>query len=97
MLDRVDSRDVDVDEPYVRVLEGRPACGGEVGITGADADHHVGVASNGICGRGAGGADGAEALRMVIDQRALASLALADRNAGRLAERCERILALGSK
>ena len=52
-------------------------------VPGADADDHVGLGGQGVGRRGAGRADGAHSLRVPVRQRALAGLALADRDAGR--------------
>ena len=86
VLDRVQPGDVDVDELHVRVLEDRPAGRGEVGVAGADADHQVGLGRDGVGGRGPGGADRTQALRVVVDQGPLARLGLADGDARGLAE-----------
>ena len=86
VLERVDGRDVEVDE--ARVLGEQRARGGrEVAPARADAEDHVGLARDRVGGGRAGGADRAERLRVVVGQRALAGLRLGDRDAGRLGER----------
>ena len=70
----VELGDVDVDEAHVRVLERGLGGGGEVAVARADADHQVGLARGQVRARRAGHADGAQVLRMVEGQRALAGL-----------------------
>ena len=64
----VELRRVDVDEPYLWVLEGGHGGRGEIGIAGADADDEVGVASQTVRSQVAGSADRAYALRVVVGQ-----------------------------
>ena len=93
LLGGVERRNVDVDEADVRILERRLRRGREVAPPRADADHEVGVAGQPVGGRRPGRADGAEAQRMVGDERAAAGLGLAHGNAGgvdELAQGAER-------
>ena len=76
----VELGDVDVDEAHVGILEGGLRGGGEIAEARADA-RSPGRPRAPRCSRqGAGDADGAEILRMVERQRALAGLRFAHRN-----------------
>ena len=92
MLAGVEAGDVDVHEPHALGSEGGAGRGGEVAPPGADADHDVGLPGQGVRGRRTGRADRPHLLRVTVQQRPLARLALADRDAGRLAERLQRLL-----
>jgi hypothetical protein len=46
----VERRDVDVDEPDVRVLEGRAGRRGEVAVAGADPEYDIGLARQRVRG-----------------------------------------------
>ena len=71
------------------------AGGREVAPARADAQHHVGLARRGVGGGGAGVADRAERLRVVVGQRALARLRLAHADPRRLRELAQRVRRLG--
>ncbi len=70
------------------------AGGGEIAVACADADDQVRLAGDPVGGQGAGDAHGAQVQRMIEPQAALAGHRLADRNAGLLDERCERLRGL---
>ncbi len=95
MLAAVETRHVDVDEPHVRVLEGRPGRRREVGVAGADTDHQIGLAGQRVRGRRARGPDRADRLRVVVAQRSLPCLAFRDRNPCLLSELAQRVLRTG--
>ena len=86
--------DVDIDEPHVRVLECGLGGGGEIAEARADGDHQVGLARGDVGAGRPGHADGAQVLRMVEAQRALAGLRLADGNSGALAKPSQRLARL---
>ncbi len=88
----VERGDVEVEEAHAGLLEERAGGGGEVGVAGADADHQVGQAGEFVGGRGAGVADAADVLGVVVAQGALAGLGGGDRDAGGLGELGEGLL-----
>ena len=91
LLVGVERRDVDVDEAHVRVLERGAGRGGEVLVPGADADHQVGLGDHGVGGRGAGGADGPEAQRVVPVHDPHARLGVGHGDPGGLGELGQRL------
>ena len=95
LLARVEGRDVEVDEPHSRMAEGGPGGGGEVGVAGADAEHHVGLARQRVGHGRAGRADTAHGARMVPGQGALAGLRIRHGDAGGLGEAPQRLAGLG--
>ena len=70
---------IDIDEADACAGEGGLGSAGEIAVAGADADDQVGLARQQIGALGAGHADGAQVARIVVSQRALARLRLADR------------------
>ena len=86
VLERVDRRDVQVDEANVGLGEQRTRGGREVAPAGADADDDVGLARDRVRRGAAGDADGADRRDVVVGQRPLARLGLADRDARLLRE-----------
>ena len=91
VLEGVDGGDVEVDEAHVGVGEEAARRGREVAPARADAEHDVGLARDRVRRRGAGGADRADGLRVVVGQRALAGLGLGHGDAGRLGELAQRL------
>ena len=79
-LERVERADVDGKHLHVRVLEAPFGAGREVGQTGADGDHKVGLLGDRVCRAGAGHAAAAHVQRMVPRDLALARLRFADGN-----------------
>ena len=85
---------IDIDEADAFARESRLGGAGEIAVARADADHEIRLARQQIGALGAGDADGAQVERIVVSQRALARLRLADRDAGALGEALQRIMRL---
>ena len=76
----VEFGDVDVDEANVGILKRGFRGAGEIGVTRADADDQVCVASEDVCAGSSGDADCADGLRVIVGKRAFARVGFADGN-----------------
>ena len=86
MLDRVEPRGVDGDDPDV-AREAGPRRRGEVLQPGPDGDHHVGLGGQRVCRGGPDDAERAGVQRVVVRHQGAAGDGLHDRYAVRLRER----------
>ncbi len=76
VLDRVVFEHVDVDEAHGRMLERSLRRRDEVGVSGADPDHEIGLLGDHVGTAGPGHSGAAEAERVIVGQGALAGVGL---------------------
>src|SRR3546814_9237162 len=73
VLDRIERGDVDLHQP-MPTGDQQPRAGREILESGADRNDEVGLGNRRVGGAGAGNADAAEIVRVIVWQRALARL-----------------------